>query len=268
MTSDSVQICKYIRSGVLCEEKLPSEDTAVLGRIRWGDFSKAFTPAYWKMQIIMGGDLQRGNKGYRISTSLSDEICSCLLGGYGVSAEIGYAAYYKLRQKGLTTPCKIELFDDVVEKIYNVLTSDLIVYGRVVKYRFPQQKALRIAKALVKLDKETQPEGDLAFRNWLLTFDGIGPKTASWITRNWLGSDRVAIIDIHIFRACTLMGLFKGTENIAKEYLKLERKFLQMASAMKVKPAEMDLIIWVRMREMGKIGSKSFYECLNRKSMY
>ena len=267
MTSNSVQICKYIRCGVLCEEKLPSQDAVVLGRIRWGDFSKAFTPAYWKMQIIMGGTIQRGNEDYRFATTLADEICSCLLGGYGVSAEIGYAAYHKLRQNGLTTPCKIELFDDVVGKIYNVLTSDLLVYGRIVKYRFPRQKALRIAKALVKLDREMQPEGDLAFRDWLLTFNGIGPKTASWITRNWLGSDCVAIIDIHIFRACTLMGLFKGTENIAKEYLKLERKFLQMASAMKVKPAEMDLIIWLRMREMGRVGSRSFHEFLDRKLM-
>ena len=259
MANNSCQICKYIRSGVLREERLPPEDAVVLRRIRWGSFSKAFTPAYWKMQIVMCEHNRRVNhERYRMATTLSDEICFCLLGGFGISAEIGYAAYLKLKQSGLTSPCKVELFDIVVEKIYNVLASDLLACGKVVKYRFPRQKALRIAKALVKLDQEAQPEGDLAFRDWLLTFNGIGPKTASWITRNWLGSDSVAIIDIHIFRACTLMGLFNGKENVAKEYSKLERKFIELARAIQVKPSEMDLIIWMRMREMGRAGAKSF----------
>ena len=253
-----MQICKYIRSDVLCEARLPSEDAPLFKNIKWGSFTKTFTPAYWKMQIIMSGTCNRGSNGYRTAVDLSDEVCSCLLGGYGVSAEVGYAAYRKLKQYGLTKPCDESSFEDIALKIYNVLASNLLVRGRVVKYRFPRQKAVRIARALVKLGSEQRPRDELAFRNWLLSFNGIGYKTASWITRNWLGSDKVAIIDIHIFRACTLMGLFNGTENVAKEYSKLERKFLELARAMHVRPSEMDLIIWMRMREMGRAGTKLF----------
>lgn len=253
-----MQVCKYIRSDTLCEACIPPENAMLFQNIKWGSFAKSFTPAYWKMQIIMGGVCNRSRNGYRTAANLSDEVCSCLLGGYGVSAEICYAAYRKLKENGLTTPCSKEHCDEVAGKIYNALSSNLQVSGRLVKYRFPKQKSLRIAQALVKLESEDCPKEDLAFRDWLLTFNGIGYKTASWITRNWLGSDKVAIIDIHIFRACTLMGLFSGTENISKEYRDLEEKFLNMARAMKVKPAEMDLIIWMRMREMGRAGTKLF----------
>jgi endonuclease III len=48
-------------------------------------------------------------------------------------------------------------------------------------------------------------------RQLLLSIEGIGPKTASWIVRNVMGSDDVAIIDIHILRACTGMGVFLRT---------------------------------------------------------
>ena len=252
-------------SGVLYEKRLPSEDTVIFRDLKWGSFTKVFTPAYWKMQIIMGG-VDPKRDGFRTALDLSDEVCFCLLGGYGISAEVGYAAYRKLKQYGLTKPCDESALEGMALKIYNVLASSLLVRGRVVKYRFPKQKAVRIAQALVKLGSEQRPRDEVAFRNWLLSFNGIGYKTASWITRNWLGSDKVAIIDIHIFRACTLMGLFNGTENVAKEYSELEQKFIELARAMHVRPSEMDLIIWMRMREMGRAGTKSFnnYRKLSR----
>ena len=251
-----MQICKYIKSGVLHEKRLPPEDTVIFQGLKWGSFTKVFTPAYWKMQIVMSGADPKKD-GFRTALDLSDEVCSCLLGGYGISAEVSYAAYRKLKQYGLTKPCDEFAFEDVALKIYNVLTSNLLVRGRVLKYRFPRQKAVRIAQALVRLGAEQHPRGELAFRNWLLSFNGIGYKTASWITRNWFGSDKVAIIDIHIFRACTLMGLFNGTENVGKEYSELERKFIELAKAIHVRPSEMDLIIWMRMREMGRAVTKS-----------
>ncbi|MDZ3993341.1 hypothetical protein PspTeo4_24872 [Pseudomonas sp. Teo4] len=40
-----------------------------------------------------------------------------------------------------------------------------------------------------------------ALRDWLLELPGIGYKTASWVARNWLDADDVAILDIHILRA-------------------------------------------------------------------
>jgi endonuclease III len=41
-----------------------------------------------------------------------------------------------------------------------------------------------------------------------MSLPGIGPKTASWIARNWLDADDVAILDIHIMRVGQVIGLF------------------------------------------------------------
>ena len=54
------------------------------------------------------------------------------------------------------------------------------------------------------------------------------------------------------------MGLFKGNENVSKNYLGLEKKILGLAMAMRVNPADMDMVMWTRMREMGKFGTDSF----------
>lgn len=258
MKKTTEQICQYVKAGKLREQSLPPECNNVVYGIQWGNFARTFTPAYWKMQVIMASDSYKSSNRHRNSVSLSDEICSCLLGGYGISAEMGYAAYDKLRCKGLTRPRAELNLKEMFEDVYCTLISDLNVAGHCTHYRFPRQKALRIVQALMRLSTEKPPKDELLFRSWLLTFNGIGPKTASWITRNWLGSNKVAIIDIHIFRACTLMGLFNGSENVERDYFALENRFLKLALAMDVSPAEMDLIMWMRMREMGRFGRDAF----------
>lgn len=256
--TESSQLCRYFKGGELKTLTLPSQESQVWKNICWGEFTKTFTPAYWKSQIEMSESSVEIHNEYKTSTSLSDEICACLLGGYGITAEMSYAAYDKLKNAGLTKPNPNISVEMLYERIYSVLASALMVANKKVHYRFPSQKARCISRALIKLANEIRPKGELEFRNWLLTFSGIGPKTASWITRNWLGSDKVAIIDIHIFRACTLMGLFKGTENVSRCYQALENKFLSMAMAMKVSPAKMDVVMWTRMREMGRFGTEAF----------
>jgi N-glycosylase/DNA lyase len=81
---------------------------------------------------------------------------------------------------------------------------------------------------------------------------GIGPKTASWITRNWLGSDAVAILDVHVIRACCLMGLFSEPICLRREYEVLECKFLQFAENIGVRAAMLDALIWREMRLLGR----------------
>lgn len=258
----SPQTCRYFKSGELKQMTLPPEESPVWNDICWGEFTKTFTPAYWKSQIAMSEYDCCAKNEYRTSASLSDEICACLLGGYGITAEMSYAAYDKLKRRGLTTPDPNVCTETMFERIYSVLSSELTVAHRKIHYRFPRQKAKCLALALSKLANETRPQDELEFRNWLLTFVGIGPKTASWITRNWLGSDKVAIIDIHIFRACTLMGLFCGDEDVSRNYQSLEKKFLCMATAMNVNPAQMDMVMWTRMREMGRFGTRAFNDLL------
>ena len=110
------------------------------------------------------------------------------------------------------------------------------------------------------------PNEDLAFRAWLLDFPGIGPKTASWITRNWLHSNRVAIIDIHVFRAATIAGVFRGVEKIARDYNFLEMKFLQFAQGVGIKASRLDVLMWRQKKDVGSLGIDYFNRCLARKS--
>jgi N-glycosylase/DNA lyase len=68
-------------------------------------------------------------------------------------------------------------------------------------------------------------ESPRLLRDRLLDLPGIGPKTASWIVRNHLDSDDVAIIDVHLHRACVMMNVFEAKSDPAKEYFSLEALF-------------------------------------------
>ncbi|MGY3221470.1 thermostable 8-oxoguanine DNA glycosylase [Bradyrhizobium sp. USDA 4512] len=81
---------------------------------------------------------------------------------------------------------------------------------------------------------------------------GVGPKTASWITRNWLGSDEVAILDIHIIRAGVLIGLFGRQQSVPRDYDVMEARFLAFAAALNVRPSLLDAVMWREMRKLGR----------------
>jgi thermostable 8-oxoguanine DNA glycosylase len=98
---------------------------------------------------------------------------------------------------------------------------------------------------------------DLIFRKWLLTIKGIGQKTASWITRNYLNSENVAIIDIHIFRAGLIAGFFSKDLDIQKDYSKIEQIFIQFCKALEVQPSKMDALMWLQMKESNRIALKT-----------
>jgi thermostable 8-oxoguanine DNA glycosylase len=77
---------------------------------------------------------------------------------------------------------------------------------------------------------------------------GIGPKTASWIVRNWTGTDEVAILDVHVLRAGQLMGLFPREIKLPRDYGRLEQIFLEFSKALNVRASLLDAIIWREMR--------------------
>jgi N-glycosylase/DNA lyase len=81
---------------------------------------------------------------------------------------------------------------------------------------------------------------------------GIGLKTASWITRNWRDSDRVAVIDIHIQRAGQHIGLFKN-ESPSKNYFEMEQRFLVFADILGARASELDTIMWSHMKNWGRL---------------
>lgn len=227
---------------------LPNPETSVLPGVQWGRFDNVFTPAFWFVRAAYA-QLKGDHVDYRLTGSLRDEVLVCLLGGYGMPAEVGLAAFQALHRSGVI---EIDVSTDAIEK---VLSEPLALGQRRVKYRYPAQKARYISSAVKRLSAENVPASDLELRAWLLTFDGIGPKTASWITRNHLGSDNVAILDVHIYRAGVLCGLFDLSEKIDKCYFQLEQKLVKFAQGLGLRLSLLDAVIWAEMRQIAWLGA-------------
>jgi N-glycosylase/DNA lyase len=174
-------------------------------------------------------------------------MIGCLLGGHGITWEVNRAAFSRVSAAGLLNGRRVTA--DFVTKR---LSKPFTIGGRLVHYRFPKQKAYYVTEAINRLATEDPPRENYSlFREWLLEFRGIGRKTASWITRNVLDCSRIAVIDVHLFRACVLMGLFSGKEDIDRDYYRLEERYLEFAKALGVDSQKLDVVIWKTMRKNG-----------------
>lgn len=228
---------------------LPPANSYVMKDIQWGRAGVLFTPSYWVCQSwLYSFGNGTGSRHFRIGDSLKEEIAVCVLCGHGIRAEVGVAAFEKLRSRGMFNESHPDEQD-----IVDMLLEPLQVNGNRNRYRFPRQRAKYLAAILKSpLLREPQPEDDMLFRNWIMQLPGVGPKTASWITRNWRGSNSVAIIDVHIYRAGAIMGLFEWGLPIVREYVRLEELFLAFAGAIGVRPSLLDEVMWSQMRGAGR----------------
>lgn len=223
--------------------RLPDPEVELLPGVPWGDLCALFTPAYWYTQFLMN-PLDRTQTRHRIGTTFEEELTVCLLGGYGIPAEIGLAAFERLKSEGL-----IAALCTNPNILANRLREPIQISGRRVQYRFWRQKAEYLASAYRELRKHPFPIDDaLALREKLLILPGIGPKTASWIVRNWLDSNEVAILDIHVVRAGILAQLFAPDASVSKDYMMMESKFVAFCTALDVRTADLDALIWRTMR--------------------
>lgn len=233
--------------GEVSRRDFPEPEDFVMDKVKWGRYDQLLTPAYWAVQSWLDESIGT-YKRHRLGRSLKEEIGACVLGGYGIPAEVGNSAFEHLRSSGI--------FDGSApsfETIFTVLSEPLPFGERTIRYRFPKQKSLVLSKVLELVDPLVPTRDAIVLRNRLLEIKGIGPKTASWITRNWLGSDQVAIIDLHIYRAGLFIGLFDRTETAARSYFNLEERFLDFADRIEVKPSILDTLMWCQMKSLGQI---------------
>lgn len=222
--------------------ELPTPDAEVIPGVPWGAIEAFPTPAYWAYQVY-ARRLQGERINYKLGTTLKEEVGACLLGGHGIPASVGLAAFHHVKQLGA--------FNDLPpseEILLEWLREPIQVDGRLVRYRFAKQKARYLAAALQKLASEYPPLGSgRALRDWLLDIPGIGYKTASWVARNWLDADDVAILDIHILRAGLLGKFFEESLTVERHYLELEDQFIQFSKGLGVRASELDALIWLEM---------------------
>lgn len=252
----TVAIFYYLQGEQTLAREVPNADSDVLPNVRWGRPEALFTPSYWMTQYWMSEE-GLPSRCHKLGENLEEEVVACVLGGYGVSAEVGLAAFDRLRSRGL-----IGGFCADVSVVRENLREPLFVSGRRVTYRFWSQKAHYVAAALKTLKERPAPvDSPLKLRDYLMQIRGIGPKIASWIVRNWLNSNDVAILDIHVVRACQLMHVFAISDCVERHYFRMERRFLDFALAISVPASDLDSLIWSRMRSTPQLVSRALNEC-------
>jgi N-glycosylase/DNA lyase len=228
---------------------MPDADVELLPGVQWGDPWALFTPAYWRAQAWMTqSDDHKTNK-YLARDSVVEELGFCMLGGFGITAELATSAFERCKHTGLFTRLETQ-----VEVWTEALSAPLTISGRSVKYRYPNQKARFLASAMAYVQQnQLKLNSGKVLRGQLLEIQGVGYKTASWVTRNVLDSDDVAILDIHLIRAGRLCGLFSAKDHVQRDYLSMEERFLQFSRALQLRPAILDCLIWDEMRAAGPL---------------
>lgn len=215
--------------------------------VEWQDHSCLGSAAFWveeTRQRPMPPSLQIGR-------NLVEEVALCLLGGYGVNEAMSTSAFRAVRNAGLLDAGRPPSAADVE----SVLRTPMVVsgYSRPVRYRFPAQRAERVAAAVTSLSAQADI-GDLPpreLRALLTALPGVGLKTASWTVRNLTRSDEIAIIDIHIRRAGVAAGVFDPTWTLPRDYLRFEEAFCAWAATGRVPTAALDLCIWTTLARLG-----------------
>jgi thermostable 8-oxoguanine DNA glycosylase len=221
--------------------ELPAADIEVMDGVQWGSVDAFPTPAYWAYQVV-ARRLVGKPAGYRLGRTLAEEVAACLLGGYGIPATVGLAAYDRMRERGALSG------NPVSEKDLEALLKEpLEVGGKSIRYRFAAQKARYLAAALPLAHAAPEFNVGRQLRDWLLVVPGIGHKTASWIARNWLDANDVAILDIHIMRVGQVIGLFPKNLTVERNYAELEERFLRLSTSLDVRASELDAVIWWEM---------------------
>src|ERR1700690_3147148 len=104
--------------------ELPDPNEQIMPGVYWGRFDQLFTPAYWSVQAWYD-TCEQTYSNCRIGNTIIEEIVACTLGGYGIPAEVGLAAFYQIRDGGLiSNPPPSE------NDILKVLSEPLKVCGR------------------------------------------------------------------------------------------------------------------------------------------
>jgi N-glycosylase/DNA lyase len=201
------------------------------------------TASYWET-VALGSATPTT---YRLGNTLNEEIAACILGGYGMTWDTVQPYLQRVQESGLLErnggPSAAELV--------TLLLEPVLVQGRPRRYRFPFQRSERLAIALRHSTVELERLGDIDLRNSLQQIPGVGPKTASWIVRNWRASDAVAIIDIHIARAGVVAGVFDPGWSVAGHYSRFEEAFLSWSTASRVPASMLDSTIWAALSGRG-----------------
>jgi thermostable 8-oxoguanine DNA glycosylase len=194
----------------------------------------------------------RSERPLATEAGLREELVFCLLGGHGVSYELGRSATDVVMALCPFDPSwsRSELLACAENELRAEKFDPRRVDGKLRRYRFPARKAELLAAAvtwvhgqgglrepLLRLNLEDER------RRWLCDCPGIGPKSASWFLRNAGAAKELAILDVHIIRAMREAGL-AGNVRLPRDYEGLERRFRSWCGELGASVAAFDLFLW------------------------
>ena len=243
------QIVALVSRHASLQRELPDPHHLLLTGVRWGALDEFPTPAYWMQQALArrldrldGPDRPDATWPAASGRSLAEEVGASLLGGPGIPAAVGLAAFARIRERGaFVQPGVCELM------LGAWLSEPLEVEGKALAFRFAAQKARHLAAVMPALLSAPDFEGGQEVRNWLMALPGVGPKTASAIVRGWSASEEIALIDVHLLRVGQVIGLFSRKLTVERHYLEAEARLLKLCAAMDLSPSELEAVVAAEM---------------------
>jgi N-glycosylase/DNA lyase len=195
--------------------------------------------------------------------ALRQELVFCLLGGHGVSFELARSAtdvvlaLSPFDERWPTAALAGALRAELGAAKFDPRRRD----GSLRRYRYPQRKAELIAAAVgwthqfgPLAERLTGLTCERERRRWLCECPGLGPKSASWLLRNTGFAKDLAILDVHVVRAMREAGRLDNLR-LPRDYLALERRFLEWCEEVGASAAALDLFLWEWQR--GDISSQT-----------
>jgi N-glycosylase/DNA lyase len=183
---------------------------------------------------------------------LRHELLFCLLGGFGVTFELAHSAtdvisrLQPFSSEWRVPSLRAAIRRELEEPQFEPRRGD----GSLRRYRFPRRKAVLVAGAASWVREHDALADGLSRRSttrerreWLCSCPGVGLKTASWLLRNCGFEREVAILDIHVIRAMTEVGLIDEAV-LPRDYERIEDLYLHWADELGACPAALDLFLW------------------------
>src|SRR5689334_12743933 len=110
---------------------LPAPDVEVVDGVQWGSPAELLSPAYW---AVLAKVASSAGLGFVCKDGdLASELGFCLLGGFGIAAEVASVAHGRLSDAGVFT----NDWRPDHEHVRDLLLQPLRVKSRLVRYRFP-----------------------------------------------------------------------------------------------------------------------------------
>lgn len=210
-------------------------------------------------------------KGEFSNEELIEEFFFIVLGGFGISYELNLSALKIIKNKGLlnnklysdnkqlTYTAKL-LKNEFIQKQFEPMTKS----KEFRKYRFINSKPIVVANAgywlwnecFWNLDKKLK-SSEYNSRKWLCECPGFGLKSASWFLRNIGYSDNYAVLDVHVLRFASRIGIEIPKTLSEKSYLHIEDILRKLCNKIGVTLGKMDFLIWT----LGRYGYLDYVRC-------